>query len=344
MKRHDFNFWKSIALFAIMLATGYSTDIPATTTSAPTFTSMATSAPLHAPTFTLLTPSTKGKIAFVYWNGKYDIYVMNADGSDLRNLSVDLPYSRDHVWSPDGQYIAFTSCQVLICQVYVMEAGGSDLRQLTSDEAGSYNPAWSPDGQYIIFISDRDKVLSDDGIPISEVYIMKSDGSDQKRLTHNRDFERDLSWSPDGDTIAVSVNPRAASGIYFPEEICLMDLNGIIQKQLTGFASYNSHPSWSPNGEFIAFESYGGGESNICIMKADGSDQTCLVRSTNTDSAPFYVNNLSPLWSPDGNYIVFSSNRDGDYDLYIIRTDGTDLTQLTNEPGDEASPAWSPMP
>ncbi len=78
-----------------------------------------------------------------------------------------------------------------------------------------------------IFLSERDQVLSDRGIPTPEVYIMNADGSNQLRLTNNKDFERTLSWSPKGNVVAVSINVLA-SGIYFPEEIYLMNLNGVV--------------------------------------------------------------------------------------------------------------------
>jgi TolB protein len=223
-----------------------------------------------------------------------------------------------------------------------MNADGTNQRQLTNDITGSFSPAWSPGGKYIIFLSNRDGVLSNRGNPAPEVYLMNPDGSEQRRVTNNQDFERFLSWSSKGDVIAISANIQTTLG-YDIEQIYLMGLDGVIQKQLTE-TGYNEHPSWSPSGEFIAFVSTKGNETGICIMRVDGSHQGYVTKSVNTSSSSLYVNNLSPSWSPDGNYIVFSSNRDGDYDLYMIKVDGSGLTRLTNEPGDETFPVWSPVP
>jgi TolB protein len=279
-------------------------------------------------------PPAMGKIAFVSWEGNYEIYLMNADGSNPINLTNNPANDLQPVWSPDGQHIAFSSDRDGHLEIYVMKADGSQQTRLTHSKDGVSTPDWSPDGSYIIFLSDQDQVLSDRGVPTSEVYMMKTDGTEQRRMTNNQDFERELSWSPKGDVIAISVNIKTPSGIYWPDQIYLLDLDGIIQERLTTIP-YSGHPTWSPDGEFIAFTNY----TDIYIMKADGSDLMNLTKSN-----PESVHNIDPSWSPDGKYIVFSSNRDGTDDLYVMRTDGTDLLRLTNMPGNQTYPVWLSVP
>lgn len=339
MESYNLGFWKPVLLVVILLATGCSSHFIATgmPTYIPTDTSQATDVPTSA-----IMTSTIGKIAFISdRDGKFAIYVMNADGSGLKNLTNNLDYSSEPNWSRGGQHIVFSAFQGgSTPQIYIMNADGTDQRQLTNDITGDYSPAWSPDGKYIIFLSTRDSIPSNNrGIPTPEVYLMKSDGSEQQRLTKNQDFERYLSWSSKGDEIVISANVQTTLG-YDIEQIYLMGLDGVIQKQLTEIG-YNEHPTWSPNGEFIAFASTQGNESRICTIKADGSDQVCLTKSVNTNSSSLYMNNLAPSWSSDGNYILFSSNRDGNYNLYMMKSDGSNLTRLTNEPSNETSPVWS---
>jgi Tol biopolymer transport system component len=296
---------------------------------------LATATP--APSSTLQISGTKQKIAFTYLhNGKFDIYVMEVDGRDQKDLTGDVAFSMHPVWSPNGERIAFSSAQGGPPQIFVMNADGSGRKQLTHDQSatGAASPTWSPDGMQIAYIAHP-------GTPFAEVYIMNVDGSQQRRLTTNQDEERDLAWSPKGDAFAVSVNMLTASGTYFPEQIYRMNLNGSFGD---GFSTlpYTGQPAWSPDGRFIAFSSSRDG--GICVARTDGSNQRCLLQSVEASPVSNHVFNVDPSWSPDGNYIVFSSNRDGHYNIYEMKPSGSDLVRLTNLPGDERSPTWTAGP
>jgi Tol biopolymer transport system component len=100
----------------------------------------------------------------------------------------------------------------------------------------------------------------------------------------------------------------------------------------TGYA-----PNWSPDGGKMTFHrSPDGGDSAIYTADAGGMDEEPLTgNGTDFDADPAYA--------PGGGRIVFSSNRDGDYDLYIMDADGTDVRQLTNAPGSDVAPDWRPV-
>ncbi|MYA62584.1 MAG: hypothetical protein F4X94_08445, partial [Dehalococcoidia bacterium] len=120
----------------------------------------------------------------------WDIYVMNADGSDITRLTHQHEDESHPSWSSDGQRIAFESEG----EIYVMNADGSDITLLTDDSGDDIRPSWSPDGQRIAFTSYREWNW--------DVYVMNADGTNIIRLTNDPGNDHLPSWSPDGQRIA----------------------------------------------------------------------------------------------------------------------------------------------
>ena len=275
--------------------------------------------------------SKQSQIAFnSQRDGNREVYVMDVDGKNQRNLTNNPAEDAWPSWSPNGQKIAFVSDRDwdtgLGWEIYVMDADGRNQRNLTNNPAlQEYAPAWSPDGQRIAFYSDRD------GNP--EIYVMDADGKNQLRLTNNPANDSAPAWSPDGQKIAFDTNRDGNREIY------IMDADGQNQLNLTTNPAFDAGPSWSPDGQRIAFYRvdtpdgvWDGQLCEIYVIDADGKNQRRLTNNN--------VEDMNPDWSPDGQRIAFQSDRDGNSEIYVMDADGKNPSRLTNNPAKDGGLDW----
>ena len=312
------------------LQTSTATVAPPTDTPSPTDTSAPTDTPVSGPaptaTTTPLPPlsgSGDGMIAFTSErDGNSEIYIMNEDGSDQRNLthhpaSDDAPH-----WSPDGSQIAFSSDRSDDYDIYIVDADGASLQRLTQNPAVDAHPTWSPDGTRIAFVSLRDGN--------AEIYAVNADGSNLQRLTRTEANEFEFDWAPDGRQIVFA----SSEGDY--ASIHVMDSDGSGRRQLAATDAHDFYPRWSPDGTRIAFLSTRDGHAEeIYVMDSDGRNQRRLTTNDAFDGAP--------SWSPDGTRLVFASDRDGNHEIYAMHSDGANVRRLTNNTAADRKPAWRPV-
>jgi Tol biopolymer transport system component len=167
----------------------------------------------------------------------------------------------------------------------------------------------------IVFSSNRE------GVSNNEIYVMNTDGSDQKRLTFNTVFDGEASFSADGGKIVFTSTRDGNAEIY------VMNADGTDQKRLTNSLGNDSHPSFSPDGTKITFISDREGGLEVFTMNSDGMS---AKRLTNPPFSKF-----NPSFSPDGTHILFSAIDGNDSEIWLMNDDGSNPVNLTNNSADD---------
>ena len=250
---------------------------------------------------------------------------MNADGSDVVDLTNQNNWNDQASWSPDGKQIVFTSQRDGRNQIYVMNADGSNQHNISNSQYDDEVPDWSPDGTRIAFRRD---IPASGGAVDNQIWVMNIDGSNQHNVSGADTTDISPSWSPDGAKIAYSGNG----------DIWTMNPDGSDKTDLTNDPRVNYEPSWGgPDGHEIAFTSTRTGGPTIWVIHDDGTGLKQLTTMTGLESS----------WAPDGSAIVYTGSLDNNsqhYDIWEMKPDGSDQTDLTpNDPALNAEPSWQPV-
>lgn len=215
--------------------------------------------------------------------------------------------------------------------IYIMDSDGTNIEQLTFLPGIVHDAIWSPDGERILYSYKMNVV------DYSQFYTMSADGSDVTKISQNPEMNyTNPDWSPDGSQIVFDV---MLDGYGSEWAIFVMNADGSDEVMITNTEYRSMDPDWSPDGSKIVYVSINGSWPDIYTINPDGSERTQI-----TD----LQSNLTgePKWSPDGEYITYysGSGEEGELEreIYIMRSDGTDIQMLTDNDTWDLRPKFSP--
>ncbi|MGE5700703.1 MAG: hypothetical protein ACM31N_11650 [Deltaproteobacteria bacterium] len=248
------------------------------------------------------------------------VYIVGLDGHEPRRITDNRSFNLFPRWSPDGDMIAYTSFKTGVPVIYLRNLQDGSERALVKFGNSKSPGSFTPKGE-ALFAS-----VSVGGN--SEIYRVRTNGSNSEKVIGGWGIQVSPSASPDGRMIAFVSNRSGSPQVY------VRDLPGGKDVRISHAGGYSTSPSWSPAGDRIAFTSQAGGKFSLYTVKPDGSDQRILVSADGDCTDPSY--------SPDGRYVVYTFQKKGYSELKIISADGRWGKSLYSGLSGVGSPAWSP--
>jgi VWFA-related protein len=277
--------------------------------------------------------STTEKIVFAKQeaSGKYDLWMMNPDGSSQQRLTDEAKNGIDSTYPsifPDGKKLLYQRGY----NIAVLDVATLQTTSLTTDGAdGTYaygEPRLSPDGTKIAYTYGQSIAGSCSSCTTFDIWMMNVDGSNITRITNNSYRDATPIFSPDGTKLLISHYQGApSSDCCNATDIYIIDIATKNETKLYGSSYYDWGMAWGSAG--ILFTTQNG---VLAKISPDGTGLTTIVDATKKPTWGIY--------SPDSTKILYQSNASGLYDLYTANADGTNPVQLTSGMNTSAPFAW----
>jgi TolB protein len=249
--------------------------------------------------------------------GNFEIWLMDWDGANQRQITRHKALSILPSWSADNQRMVYTSFFGGTSDMYIISRLGGARTRIATGLNLNTSATFSPISNDIAFVG------SIAGNP--DIYLVKDDGSNLRRLTHDSSIESTPEWSPNGRQITFTSGRSGSPQIY------TMDAEGSNVQRISFEGDWNDDATWSPDSSQLAYTSRVNGRFQIRVADL-ATHQSRILAGEGS--------NEQPAWSPDGKWVAFQSNRSGIWQIYRMRVDGTDLLQLTFD-GENKDPDWS---
>jgi Tol biopolymer transport system component len=260
-------------------------------------------------------------------DGYYEVFVVNSDGTGLKQVTSDQRHYVHLSISGDGSKIAVTSYMPTApnsfsnAETFVVNSDGTGSTSLISGPVLYCKPVISGDGTKVAVIAASGNLQE----MHTELFVVNSDGAGLRQLTNNSWVEQYPSISGDGSKIAFCGYAEGNNS----SEIFVINSDGTGLKQVTNSTAENEFPSISGDGSKIAFlsrDTYtdGGGfgiNDAICVVNSDGTGLTTVINSTDPK--------MQPSINYDGSRLTFASLTQGNSNVFVVNSDGTGLHQIT---------------